>query len=1129
MFHVHRSNRMEELSRALAEVVREPAGSAFEPELILVQSKGIERWLSLELSRSLGVFANARFPFPRAFIDELLETVLADGRPGPARWTREALTWSIARSLPELAARPGFSLVSRYIADDPRGRRRFQLARRIANVFDQYAVYRPELVLGWEAGAGGDDWQPVLWRAIASECGSRHLAARAGEFLRRWAELGELPPGLPRRLSVFGLSTLPPIHLRLLAALSQRLDVHLFLLDPAREFWAQIRSKREIASATRDSKRLEGELHLAEGNALLASLGRVGRDFQQLLEESVDYVEDRIAKHVDPGTHSLLSALQSDVLNLVLRGSGPGAAAALPVGAEDSSLEIHSCHGPMREVEILRDRLLGMFDEDPSLQPHDVIVMMPDVDRYAPLIDAVFGVDQGSELYIPYRIADRSQRAESEVAAALLALIEIVSGRMKASELLDLLQLESVRARFGIAADEIARIQRWVHESGVRWGADAEHRAELGQPALEQNSWRFGLSRLLLGWAMPGQGRQLFGGVLPYDDVEGDAAQSIGRLSELVETLIDHRRRFAAPRRVADWKHALGELLADCVCETDKTGWELRRVRELLAELALEAELAGFEEPISLDVMAELCAERLDNERTTHEFLTGGVSFCALLPMRSIPFRVVCLIGMSDEDFPRRDRAPAFDLITHSPRLGDRSLRDEDRHLFLEAVLAARERLLVTYVGRGIQDDRARPPSVVLAELLDAIDDGFVLARDASTQAAPRSRARARPVAPEQMALPFAPPKSAREPSGAERASERLLLAHPLQPFSPRYFQVDASSRLFSYASDEAEGARALAQARTTLTPFVSRPLPEPDPGAVDLDELARFFENPTRGFLRRLGVEVEDRIELVQDREPIEPGALEQYGVGQRLVERVLRGEDLSDAELLLRAEGLLPAGAPGRRWLAELAPQAAAIAAAASALRGGARLAPHPLALELGGTRLVGVLAELFPLAQLRCSYSRLKAKNLLALWIRHLALACAPPAGHAGASVLVGRPRKGKERQVATATFRPLPERDARGWLAELVELHRLGRCTPLSLFPAAAEVYVQKLAAGEAESALAAARTAFADQHAFGERSDSAISRVFGDRDPLGPGFSPSFTELAERVFGPLRAHMTEALV
>jgi exodeoxyribonuclease V gamma subunit len=1107
---------MEELSRALAEVVRVPAGARFEPEIVVVQSKGMERWVGLEMSRRLGVWANARFPFPRAFVDELLDTVLDEPAEARQRWERDSLTWTVARLLPELAQRPGFALVARNLEDDPNGTQRHELARRIADTFDQYTVFRPELVAEWEGGAG-DDWQAVLFRAVVGAIGPHHLAARARRFSAFFQD--ERGARLPARACWFGLSSLPPIHVSLLARLAERSEVHLFMLSPSQEYWAEIRSKRELWRAARAAP--EGELHLSEGNPLLASLGRSGRDFQRVLESVVDYADAGIARSVDPGKRTLLAALQSDVLSLTLRGDGPGRAPRLSVTTEDDSIEVHSCHGPMREIEVLRDRLLLLFDTDPTLEPHDVVVMMPDVDRYAPLVDAVFGVEPGSPSYVPYRIADRSVRADSEVAGALLAVIATISGRFKASEILDLLQLEPVRLRFGIEAEDVARIQRWVHASGVRWGVDAEDRHAAGQPPISEHTWRFGLSRLLLGWAMPGHGTRLFAGALPYDDVEGEAAEVIGRLAELAETLMAARERLAAPRPMSEWKIALGELASATLAAPPKEDWQLRRVRETIAEIAARAELADFCEPVTLEVVSSLVAERLETDRTTHDFLTGGVTFCALLPMRSIPFRVVCLVGLSDEDFPRRDRRAAFDLVGRDPRPGDRSLRDEDRYLFLEALLAARERLIVTYVGRGIQDDRPRPPSVVVGELLDAIDDGFCLA---PATPEPRGKRRSRRVVPEeQMALPFAEAPR----SEGRRPSERIVLAHPLQPFSPRYFGGDDDPRLVSYASDEAEGARALARAKTRLLPFVREALAEPDRAAsVDVDQLARFFENPARGFLRRLGVDLEERAELVQDREPIDPGALEQYDVGQRLVERALRGESIPEAESLLRAEGLLPIGSPGRAWFAELAPEAETIARAARALGGADKLGPHPLEIVLGETRVTGTLGGLFCDAQLRCSYSRLKAKNLIALWIRHLALCAAPPAGHPRRSVLVGRPRGAGERGVACGVFGPVDRERAEHELARLLALYRVGQTFPLALFPASAEAYAVRARAGDVEAALAAAKKTFEGDFGFGESKDPSVERLFADTDPFDPARAPSFEELARAVFDPLSEHLTE---
>jgi exodeoxyribonuclease V gamma subunit len=294
----------------------------------------------------------------------------------------------------------------------------------------------------------------------------------------------------------------------------------------------------------------------------------------------------------------------------------------------------------------------------------------------------------------------------------------------------------------------------------------------------------------------------------------------------------------------------------------------------------------------------------------------------------------------------------------------------------------------------------------------------------------------------------------------------------------------------------------------------------------VDVDQLARFFENPARGFLRRLGVDLEERAELVQDREPIDPGALEQYDVGQRLVERALRGESIPEAESLLRAEGLLPIGSPGRAWFAELAPEAETIARAARALGGADKLGPHPLEIVLGETRVTGTLGGLFCDAQLRCSYSRLKAKNLIALWIRHLALCAAPPAGHPRRSVLVGRPRGAGERGVACGVFGPVDRERAEHELARLLALYRVGQTFPLALFPASAEAYAVRARAGDVEAALAAAKKTFEGDFGFGESKDPSVERLFADTDPFDPARAPSFEELARAVFDPLSEHLTE---
>jgi exodeoxyribonuclease V gamma subunit len=1108
--HVHRSNRTEALVEVLAELVARPVGDAAVPECIVVQGRGMERWLSMELAQRLGVWANPDFPFPRHLLLRLLGDLLGADDAATSPFDPETLMWSVAELLVHHLDHPEFASIRTYLASDERGIRCIQLADRIARTFDQYVVYRPEMVLGWERGSE-THWQAVLWRALVERHGSRHMATRAGLFLetleRGEPRLAEIPP----RISVFGVSTLAPLYLRMLAALSRHVEVHLFLLSPSAEYWAEIRSRRDVlrtvvqrGAGTAD---VEQTLHIEVGNPLLASLGRVGRDFQQILEDTVDYQESAVNLYVDAGTETMLATVQSDIL--ALRHRRPGNAAALPLvpDPDDDSVRIHACHSPMREVEVLHDQLLALFDRDHSLEPRDVAVMSPAIDVYAPFIDAVFGGASDAHPRIPYRIADRAVRTTDDVVDAFLTLIRTLRGRMTASEVLDLLGIEPIRQRFAMVAEDLDVLRNWIKESGIRWGVDAPHRQQAEQPPLAQNTWRFGLDRLLLGYALPGEGRRLYANVLPYDDIEGSLAEVLGRLTEFCERLFAFQGSVQSPRTLDAWRDDLGELLGGMVANTDQSAYQHRQIRAALAELADRAGVGQFHNPVDLDAVHMQLVATLERGAPGRGFLTGGVTFCALVPMRSIPFRVICLLGMNDADFPRVQQPLGFDLIAQRPRPGDRAARDDDRYLFLEALLSARERLIITYVGQSIRDNSEIPPSVVVSELLDTLGESFQ-----------------------------APPD----------AEAHIVVRHPLQPFSPRYFGADPDD-LFSYAHHYADGARALRGQRRNAPPFVEAPLPL-DPAMsreVSIDALARFFENPARAFLQsRLALYLGSDMEAVADREPLELDNLDRWEIGTGLLERVLRGEQFEDTLPAVRASGQLPPGALGKCVFEALHPEVTAIALQASRLLRGHELEPLVVDNDLDGTRITGVLRPLWPGGQVKVQFSKLGSRHELGVWIRHLVLNWLQPSGYPRGSYLAGRP---KETDGATAVrFRPVD--NAADILRELLRLYWLGQTTPLLLFEKASRTYAEHRcrapgpAAGAA--ALKKAQDAFdGGYRSWGDCDDDYVRQVFGSANPLAPGFRsggggagrssviarselPSFADLALAVFRPLLGHREE---
>lgn len=1117
---VHRSNRMEALVEALGEVVSRPLSAPLVPEVIVVASRGMERWLSMRLAERLGVWSNAVYPFPRAFIESVFEAVQGSNESA-RRFTRETLRWSIAGRVEELASRPSFAPVQRYLdPNDPL--KRFHLAGRVAEVFDQYAVYRPELVLDWRRG-DTQDWQAELWRELEARLGSAHFAERAKSFFEAWQRLEARPVGLPERVSLVGVSHLPPLFLKLLAAISQRVELHLFLLVPSREYTGDLRTNKEIRRIVQRTpgQRTASELHLSEGHPLVASLGAAGRDFERVLESVAEYSELEHELFEDPAPRTLLSMLQADMLALRERSAATPGSPPLGVADGDHSIQIHSCHSPLREVEVLRDQLLAAFDADRTLEPNDVVVMAPDIEPYAPLIDALFNIDPRDPLYLPYRIADRSQRREMLVVKAFLAVLAALRGRMKASEVLDLLALSPIRLRFGIRDDELPRLRKWIHDSGIRWGVDAADRRGAGVPETAQNTWHFGLARLFLGYAMPGDGFASFGGVLPHDDVEGSTTEALGKLAELCQRLFGWRRELAAARSMPEWRVALSALLDELLAASEPDEWQLALVQGALATLEDHTRLAEFDEPIPLELVEQLLTAHFDQERSSHDFLSSGITFCSMLPMRSIPFRLVYLLGMHDTAFPRTSRSASFDLIAAQPALGDRSVRGEDRYLFLEALLSARERFVVSYVGQSVQDGSERPPSVVIGELLDTIRTSF--------RPAPPSKPT------RQLGLFLEPPQS---PSAGDLIAQ-IVVKHPLQAFSPRYFSGDP--RLFSYGLGEAAGAEQLQRQEFAAPVFQRQLLPEPSAAqTLDLESFTRFFENPAKAFLQaQIGLILEGEPDLVDDREPCEPDALERYEIGALLLDWMLAGRALEDAEPMLRARGLLPIGNLGSAYFGTFVPELAAIVGRARRWADGPERPPLSFELPLGMTLLCGALRGLHARAQVQPRYSRVRPKHELGAWIRHLVLAAVREPEGPDTTVLVGRPLDpDAATPVASVRFLPIESGKAQRLLGELVQLYWLGQRVPLCLFPASSKAYVSALRKHAEEpdaeaTALAAALEAYRARPlspARGELDDPYVARAFGDTDALAAqpyqDCPATFPELSRSVFEPLLDHRVE---
>jgi exodeoxyribonuclease V gamma subunit len=1129
---IHRSNRTEELIAELSRVVERPMADPFARETLVVQGRGMERWLSMELADRLGIWANAEVLSLRGLLDAAFRRVLDS--EVDAAFDPDSLMWSIADTLPTLVAEPGFEAIEGYLESDVAGRRHIQLSYQIANTFYQYMTYRPEMMVGWQNASRthyadpDEQWQAALWRALIERLGSDHLAGRAGEFISKLSREEGAVVGLPSRVSIFGVSSLPRLYLDLFSALSRHLELHVFILSPSQEYWADTATPHEVRRALRETEGLdESSLYLSESHPLLASLGHLGRDFQLMLEDEGSYQENERDLYCDPlgETSSLLAALQSDILNARVR-KGNFDSEDMPevvLDVADHSVRVHSCHGPMREVEVLCEELVACFEADPTLEPQDVVVMTPNIASYAPYIEAVFGIRTrgdaavaDGEGAIPYRIADRWPLPSDEVVDAFDRGLDFLVGRFTATEGVDLLSIEGVHQHFGFEARELVTVREWIVESGVRWGVDAQHRASLGQPETSANTWEFGLERLLLGYAVPDDGQSLFCDVRPQEGVEGQRAAVLGRLLDFVEFCRARREKLTVLRSPSEWRSVLLEFLDGLVERTDNNLEQHLLVRRVLDDIAKQADAAGYEGVVSLESIREQVARGFEHAHAPSGFLTGGVTFCELVPMRSIPFRVVCLLGMSDDAFPRVRHSLGFDLVAKQPRVGDRTARDDDRYLFLEAILSARDRLVITYIGQSIKDGAVVPPSAVVSELLDVV--AAAVTRDAEGNALSRDATR-----------------------------ELLVIRHPLQPFDGSYFSKEQSQRFPVHASLYCDAARKLNDPKTREPVFLSEESLGSSAGQADealpvceieLEDLVSFFTRPASSFLRnRLQISVRDDYVEVANREPFDLDGLEQYQIGTELLDLCAAGVPAKEAHGLLRASGRLPHGVLGAVFFEQLHARASAIVAKVHQVAGDAALASDSfsLSLQVGATRaeLSGELVGLGERGQVVSRFSKLGRPAELGAYLRHLVLNAVASEGSLVAAsgmpletFFIGRPKKAGDPSVA----RFAPVEDATEQLGVLVALYLQGQTTPLRLFPEASRAYAERFLKSEShDESLRAAKTKLEDGFSPGELSQPANALLFKGIDVLAGGAPDMrFADLATAVFVPL-LHAREEVV
>jgi exodeoxyribonuclease V gamma subunit len=1067
--HLSTAERVEPLAERLAEVLATTPTDPMTPEWVVVPTSGMQRWLSLELARHLGsagpgahdgIAANIEFAYPGSLRLRVLEAGRAADDPDP--WLVDHLVWAILAIADHHATNPQLTPLTTI----PPGGSRYSTARRIADLFDRYHVHRPQMIRHWAAGRPLDDsgrplpdhhlWQPRLWQLVRQQLPIPSPPERMPELLEQ-VRTGALALDLPPRLVLFGLTTLPggTGFLDLVHAVTAQHDLHLFLLEPCLSIVG-------LTTSGDPSPRPEPRLRSDDRRAdhvqppLLRSWGRLPRETAVLLADATETwlphahaiadstPDDRPDPAINPARPSLLHQLQIDIR------AGQAPTATVTADHVDESIQFHAGHGSTRQVEILRDAILHLLaDPELDLDEDDIVVMCPSLERFAPLVEAGFGPSADrppshAPLWtahapaLRYRIADRSIGTSNPVLEATVALLELVAGRFDAPAVLDFIASTPIRERFRFSDDDLARIADWVTTTNVRWGLDPEHRATLGVPAsITNNTWRAALDRLLVGAAVYDDGLTLAVGDVVAMGIEGDDADLAGRLADLLWRLGQLADQTTTARPVDEWVMVLREALNDLFAAPPDEPWQLQTLPRLLASVVERSQIDGDRSTTRLNFVdvRRLLADQLRGAPGRPNFFRGGITVTSMTPLRWIPYRVVCLLGMDQSSFST-GAADGDDLAAANPQLGDRDPRGETRQAMLEAVLAAGEHLIVVRDGHDVRTNHEILPAVAVAELIDAVTAMIV---------------------PDDRAL----------------VAETIEIHHPRQPFDERCFAPDGLSPLTRGPWSFDPGALASAEARRWRDP-VGAPVFEPVAlmrlalADVQLVDLHKFLKHPGKGFLeQRL------RLRLPWDNDPttallpVAFDGLDLWRVGDRLLDALLTGHPADEWIAIEQRRGTLPPGVLGEAAVGELIASVDELHSAALDL--GYQPGPGEpmlISVDLGdGTKLTGTVTSHLDTAApgpARVEFTRPKPAHHIAAWLDLVALAAHDPATP-WRSVAVNRGKANAKKLtiidlVLATAVDPLGDQpndgpsaiDAHEAIGVAVDLYRRGLAEPIPLF-------------------------------------------------------------------------------
>ncbi|WP_234571740.1 exodeoxyribonuclease V subunit gamma [Rhodohalobacter sp. 614A] len=1048
MIQLTRSRHLKTLAQSLAEKLVDTApDDPFVSQKVMVPNLDTARWFKLFAAQQNGIAANLECILPAEWFWRQIRKIYPD-LPDLLPSDLQPMKWALFELLSDVHSRTKFEILDRYIKSQPEERKTqatFQLAGQIASVFDEYLVYRPEMILRWQRGRSGkadEKWQSELWRLLNDfwkKSGDGDLKNRAELYEEVMRAFSKKELDVDDSLYILNPGLLPLPIVNMLKKTGEQSEVFVY----------QISVSKEIRK---------------NSNEIFQVFGRESTNEDQVI--NILDPNEVLELHSEIPDDSILQQIQSDIFQ------GNSIRKFSENESEIGGIEIRSCHSSLREIEVLHQFLLEKFEENETLHPDDVLVVTPDLETYKPYIKAVFDQAEAGLPQIPYHAGYSSRNSEAGIERTLLRLLSLVDSRFEFSDVIDLFMMKPVYQSFGISESDGNKLKRWIEENHVVWGLDARHRKEFDQPAEELQTWDSAIRRGWYGNLLGGKSGDSVNDLLLYQGIRTTNDQETwAAFSNYLSQLNNMRQEIKRKKRCSKWAEWLSSRMDSLFDAASLGSLEAQGIKRMIGQISEQSEIAGCEQEIPFSLFRSELSSMLDRHKASGALFTNGATFSSMVPVRSIPFKIIALIGLNESTFPRKQITPDFDLMAQNPLPGERNRKNEDRNLFLESVMAAGDVHYCSYIGQSQVDNEVIPPSTIVGEWVDVLS----------------------------------------KTSGMD--SKKIIKKEALSGFSPANFK---SKKSFSgiyfqtarYMLDDEESVSGLK---------LSEPIPlEEAEETIQLDDLIRFYSNPIQWFFRKR-LEVSLR-EANHGKDEFELDHLEKHILFQRVFGWVLDGMDDQKIQKYLVQSGAIPVGWSGERRVLELKRNVRS----AIAVMKDSGIHPKPghyqIHVAAGQSQVEGSLMSYSDDQFVDINPSKFSGKIAIDSWIRHLCGSLAE-SFEERKSILFCELKDGDSKKIV---FKPVPKPDA--ILSGLINFYHEGLIRPQTFFPKTLYAFEERKRGEKLDAYYKAANAFNTDDYSFGENNDLSIKTLLGENVEFQEKF---ITERYRRFIQQMMDHMEES--